>query len=134
MQHLHAAQLAELRQLLETERQRLWERQDADEAEAVTADVEPGDVQDRASEEARRLTALRRRKIDEDRLREVDAALQRMDDGTYGVCEETDEEIPFARLRAEPTTRFTVEAQQMLEEERARESLAGATTSETDAY
>lgn len=134
MQHLSAAQLTELRQLLEAERQRLWTRQDADEAEAVTSDEEPGDVQDRASEEARRLTALRRRQIDEDRLREVNAALLRMDEGLYGICEETDEEIPFARLRAEPTTRYTVEALEMLEDEHTRKGIRGKATNETDAY
>lgn len=109
-------------------------RQDVDEAEAVTADTEPGDVQDRASEEARRTTALRRRQRDEDRLREIDAALLRMDEGLYGICEETGEEIPFARLRAEPTTRYTVEALEMIEDERARQARVGQTPDETEAY
>lgn len=44
-------------------------------------------------------------------LREVEAALQRIDEGTYGLCEDTGEPIPFERLRAQPTARRTVEAQ-----------------------
>jgi DnaK suppressor protein len=134
MRHLDAAQLAELRQRLEDERAQLWARQDNDEAEATTSDDEPGDRLDRASEEASRTTALRRRQIDEDRLREANAALLRMDEGLYGICEETDEEIPFARLQAEPTTRYTVEALEMLEDDRARAGVLGRAPGETDAY
>ena len=95
---------------------------------------ELGDLQDKASEEARRSTALRRRQHHDARLRQVEAALQRMDEGTYGLCEETDEPIPFARLRAEPTTRYTVEALELLEEERARGQVQGHAPDETDAY
>jgi len=134
MHHLSASQISELRRLLEDERAQLQARQATDEAEAVTADQEPGDTQDRASEEARRTTALRRRQRDEDRLGEVEAALRRMDDGSYGICAETDEEIPFPRLRAEPTTRYTVEALEMLEDERSRAAIVGPTASETEAY
>ena len=47
---------------------------------------------------------------------------------------ETDEPIPFARLRAEPTTRYTVEALELLEEERARGQVQGHAPDETDAY
>jgi DnaK suppressor protein len=54
-------------------------------------------------------------------MREVDAALARMDDGSYGVCEETGDPIPFGRLSAEPTARFTVEAQEQLEHENDRD-------------
>ncbi|HET6585401.1 MAG TPA: TraR/DksA C4-type zinc finger protein, partial [Nannocystaceae bacterium] len=56
-----------------------------------------------------------------ERAGEVSAALARMDAGTYGICEETGEPIPFERLRSEPTTRYTVEALELLERERARQ-------------
>jgi DnaK suppressor protein len=96
--------------------------------------TEPGDVQDLASDEARRTLALRRRQHDDTRLREVDAALRRMDDGSYGICEETGDEISFARLSAEPTTRHTIEAQELLEQDRAREGVSHREPDETDAY
>lgn len=133
MEHLSEAQRAELRERLETERDQLRQRQASEDAEAVPEE-ELGDLQDKASEEARRTTALRRRQHHDGRLREVEAALQRMDEGSYGMCEETDEPIPFARLRAEPTTRYTVEALELLEEERARGQVNEHAFDETDAY
>jgi DnaK suppressor protein len=52
---------------------------------------------------------------------EVEAALKRMDDGSYGLCEGTDEPIGFRRLEARPWTRYSVGYQEQLErEERAR--------------
>jgi DnaK suppressor protein len=46
---------------------------------------------------------------------EIEAALKRMDDGSYGVCEGTDEPIGFRRLEARPWTRFSVGYQEQLE-------------------
>ena len=52
---------------------------------------------------------------------EVEAALKRMDDGTYGLCEGTDEPIGFRRLEARPWTRYSVGYQEQLErDERSR--------------
>ncbi|MEK3793794.1 TraR/DksA C4-type zinc finger protein [Paenibacillus sp. FSL R7-0204] len=42
-------------------------------------------------------------------LTEIEAALARMDNGTYGICEASKQEIPYERLEAIPYTRFTVE-------------------------
>ena len=52
------------------------------------------------------------------RLGEVERALQKMEEGTYGVCEDTGEEIPKGRLEAVPEAIRTVEAQQRFEKER----------------
>jgi DnaK suppressor protein len=134
MDHLSAAHIAELRRLLEGEREQLRVRQASETDDANTVLTEPGDVQDLASDEARRTLAQRRHQHDEDRLREVEAALLRMDDGSYGVCEETGDEIPFARLRAEPTTRYTVEAQEFIEQDLARAEVSGHAPNERDAY
>ena len=43
-----------------------------------------------------------------------------MSDGSYGECEESGDPIPFGRLLAEPTSRYTVEAQELLESEDTR--------------
>ena len=91
----------------------------SEEVEAA-ADEETGDDQDEAAEENRRATARLRQRHHAQQLSEVDAALARMDEGTYGICEETDEPIPFARLELQPTTRYTVEALELLEDEDAR--------------
>ena len=42
------------------------------------------------------------------RYKEVQDAFERMENGTYGICEETEDEIPFKRLIALPYARFTV--------------------------
>jgi DnaK suppressor protein len=54
----------------------------------------------------------------ERRLREVARALQKIDEGSYGVCDDTGEEIPRGRLEAVPEAIRTVEAQQRFERER----------------
>lgn len=133
MDHLSPEQVDELRQALLEERERLVARQVSEDAEA-SPEQELGDVLDKASEEARRRTALRRRMHHDGRLRQVEAALQRLEQGSYGLCEETDEPIPFARLRAEPTTRYTVEALELLEDEQARGEAVARGSDDGDAY
>lgn len=51
---------------------------------------------------------------------EIDAALRRIEKGTFGICELTEEAIPIARLEALPYVRYTVQAQSELERGRAR--------------
>ena len=46
-----------------------------------------------------------------DGVYEIDAALKRIEEGTYGVCELTGHKIPWERLEAIPWTRFTLEAE-----------------------
>ncbi len=48
-------------------------------------------------------------------LRQIDRALEKMDEGTYGICDVTDKEIPIARLKAIPYANMTVEAQEKME-------------------
>jgi DnaK suppressor protein len=54
----------------------------------------------------------------EKRLRNVERALQKIDEGTYGICDDTGEPIPRGRLEAVPEAIYTVEAQQRRERER----------------
>jgi DnaK suppressor protein len=48
-------------------------------------------------------------------LRQIDRALEKMDENTYGICDISNEEIPVARLEAIPYATMTVKAQEMLE-------------------
>jgi DnaK suppressor protein len=48
-------------------------------------------------------------------LRQIDRALEKIEEGTYGVCDITGKKIPVARLDAMPYATLTVEAQEMLE-------------------
>jgi RNA polymerase-binding transcription factor DksA len=54
--------------------------------------------------------------FDQEKLDEIDAAIERIENGTYGICEATGKRIPEERLRAIPWTRFTAEAQKEMEE------------------
>jgi RNA polymerase-binding transcription factor len=54
----------------------------------------------------------------EKRLQFVDRALQKIEEGTYGICDDTGEPIPKGRLEAMPEAIYTVEAQQRRERER----------------
>jgi len=54
----------------------------------------------------------------EKRLESVDRALQKTEEGTYGICDDTGEPIPRGRLEAMPEAIYTVEAQQRRERER----------------
>lgn len=54
----------------------------------------------------------------EKRLESVDRALQKIEEGTYGICDDTGEPIPRGRLEAMPEAVYTVEAQQRRERER----------------
>jgi DnaK suppressor protein len=54
----------------------------------------------------------------ERRLQNVERALQKIEEGTYGTCEDTGEPIPRGRLEAAPEAIYTVEAQQRHERER----------------
>lgn len=48
-------------------------------------------------------------------LKQIDRALQKIDENTYGICDITNEEIALARLEAIPYATMTVKAQEMLE-------------------
>lgn len=122
MEHLSREQLEQLRGQLVDERQRLHANVDVEELSAV-ADFEVGDIEDKAAEELRRTNARLRQGHHTSRLAEVKAALSRLDDGLYGICDETGEPIPFGRLKLEPTTRYTVEALELLEDENARDDV-----------
>lgn len=70
------------------------------------------DVADRASSEAERTLELRTRDRQRKLISKIDAAMRRIDEGTYGFCEETGEPIGLRRLDARPIATFSVEAQE----------------------
>ena len=70
------------------------------------------DLADRASTETGRAVELRARDRQRKLIAKIDAALTRLDDGTYGYCEETGEPISLKRLDARPIATLSVEAQE----------------------
>ena len=94
-----------------------WREELLQESEETLDNLKEGgmtvpDISDRASAEADKALELRTR----DRMRKViakiDAALQRIEDGSYGYCEETGEPIGLERLMARPIATLTIEAQE----------------------
>jgi DnaK suppressor protein len=70
------------------------------------------DFADRASSETDRAIELRARDRQRKLIAKIDAALQRIEDGTYGYCEETGEPISLKRLDARPIATLSIEAQE----------------------
>ena len=73
------------------------------------------DPNDRATQESEFSLELRTRDRERKLLRKIDSALQRIEDGTYGFCAETGEEIGLKRLEARPVATLSVEAQERRE-------------------
>ena len=76
-----------------------------------TSILEP-DVADRASKETDRSLELRTRDRARKLISKIDEALVRVEDGSYGYCEETDEPIGIKRLEARPIATLSLEAQE----------------------
>ena len=70
------------------------------------------DIADRASTETERALELRARDRQRKLIAKIDAAIQRIDEGTYGYCEETGEPISLKRLDARPIATLAIEAQE----------------------
>jgi DnaK suppressor protein len=80
---------------------------------AMQADTESHpDLVDRASSEGDRAIELRARDRQRKLIAKIDAALARIDDGSYGFCEETGEPISLQRLDARPIATLSLEAQE----------------------
>jgi len=70
------------------------------------------DVTDRASSETDRALELRARDRERKLLNKIDAALKRIEEGSYGYCVETGEPISLRRLEARPIATLSIEAQE----------------------
>ncbi|NOU27518.1 MAG: TraR/DksA family transcriptional regulator [Polyangiaceae bacterium] len=119
--HLPAALCSSDRRRLEAtlraERAKIFARL-RDHLQTATEDTDAlADEMDNASRHEGQ--ALLLRLADQERLRlfEIDRALTKFPEGTYGVCEGTGEPIGLERLELAPWTRFSIEYQEMLERE-----------------
>jgi DnaK suppressor protein len=109
--YMSEAQLAFFRQLLLAERQAL-----IDAARETTVNLRENeataDWTDRATIEEEQALELRVRDRERKLLKKIEEALARIEDGSYGWCEDTGEPIGVARLIARPAATLTVEAQE----------------------
>jgi len=75
------------------------------------------DPADRATAESDRSFTLRIRDRERRLIRKIQAALQRIDDGSYGICEECGEDIGVPRLKARPVTKLCINCKSKQEED-----------------
>lgn len=117
---LTTAQVKELTAMLDEKRQELLEALKTRRQGSAQSETRQGDEADQASEDAE--VALETRLMDRDAklLREVERALDKVKNGTYGLCEGTDEPIGYARLKLRPWTRHSVTYKEELEREAKR--------------
>jgi DnaK suppressor protein len=94
-----------------------WRSELLKEADDTLASLQNGglqepDLTDRASAETDRALELRTRDRARKLIGKIDAALERIENGTYGYCEETGEPISLRRLEARPIATLSIEAQE----------------------
>jgi RNA polymerase-binding transcription factor len=94
-----------------------WKDEILEEARETIANLQAeesqhADLADRASTETDRSLELRARDRQRKLIAKIDAALRRLDEGTYGFCEETGEPISLRRLDARPIATLSIEAQE----------------------
>ena len=77
-----------------------------------TESLHEADIADRASAETDRSLMLRTRDRERKLISKIDSALNRLDEGSYGYCEETMEPISLQRLEARPIATLSIEAQE----------------------
>lgn len=113
--YMNASQLEHFRLLLTNWKQELMEEVDRTMLHMKDEAANFPDPNDRATQESEFGLELRTRDRERKLLRKIDSALLRIEDGSYGYCEETGEEIGLRRLEARPVATLCVEAQERRE-------------------
>lgn len=118
---LKKAQIVQFQTILEKMRDTLMQSLKESTAEVKKPDEATGYSQhqaDQGTDDFDRTIALGLTGNDYAILRQIERALEKIKEGTYGICDETQEEIPLARLQAVPYATMTVQAQQKIEKGR----------------
>lgn len=113
--YMSAAQLAHFREILLAWKRELMEEVDRTVLHMKDDAANFPDPNDRATQESEFGLELRTRDRERKLLKKIDSALARIDDGSYGFCEETGDEIGLRRLEARPVATLCVEAQERRE-------------------
>ena len=107
---------AHLKTILTQQKQSILQQLDEEIREGKENELDEGmDTYDLASEERDREINLILGDRDRDKLQAIEDALDRIEEGEYGLCEQCEEEIAQARLEALPFTRLCVACQEQLE-------------------
>ena len=111
---MNAKQKQYFKQKLENWKQEIF-KESKETVENLQDSIAPADISDRATQESEKTLELRTRDRQRKLIAKIDAALHRIENGTYGYCEVTGEPINIARLDARPVTTLSIEAQEMHE-------------------
>ena len=114
-QYMSKEQLEHFRQILNNWKRDLMQEVDRTVLHMKDEAANFPDPNDRATQESEFSLELRTRDRERKLIRKIDEALKRIDDGTYGYCVETGEEIGIKRLEARPVATLCVEAQERRE-------------------
>ena len=121
LEMLSAEQIQELRQMLEERRAQLIASIDERREQERDTGREVGDEMDEANTEGVSAMTSKLLERDVNLLREIDRALAKITEATYGLCEGTGEPIGYSRLKLRPWARYSVEYQEEIERsERSR--------------
>jgi DnaK suppressor protein len=115
---LKKAQIAEFKKRLEDLRDQITHSLKGTTSEVKTPDEATGYSQhqaDQGTDDFARTINLEVTTSEYRTLRQIERALEKIDEGTYGICDVTGEEIPVPRLEAVPYAVMTVKAQEKLE-------------------
>jgi DnaK suppressor protein len=114
-QYMSKQQLSHFQQILSTWKRDLMEEVDRTVSHMKDEAANFPDPNDRATQEEEFSLELRTRDRERKLIRKIDEALKRTEDGTYGYCLETGEEIGVKRLEARPVATLSIEAQERRE-------------------
>jgi len=114
-QYMSKEQLDHFRMILNTWKRDLMQEVDRTVLHMKDEAANFPDPNDRATQESEFSLELRTRDRERKLIRKIEEALKRIDDGTYGYCNETGEEIGIKRLEARPVATLCVEAQERRE-------------------
>jgi DnaK suppressor protein len=114
-QYMGKLQLSHFQQILRNWKRDLMEEVDRTVSHMKDEAANFPDPNDRATQEEEFSLELRTRDRERKLIRKIEEALKRIDDGTYGYCLETGEEIGIKRLEARPVATLTIEAQERRE-------------------
>ncbi len=113
-QHLTKKQLNQLRQTLEEELEQALSQVAEANGHGTAAHGDAGDISSSLAD-TELLWGLEEH--ERQYILDIEDALKRIENGTYGICQESGEPIPFERLKAIPTAKYTVECQEQIERE-----------------
>lgn len=111
-EYMNEMQLEYFRQKLLSWKSELMKSSETTLQNLKETNLNEADANDRASNETDQFMELRTRDRARKLIKKIDQALERIENGTYGYCEETGEPIGLGRLEARPVTTLSIEAQE----------------------